>query len=295
MYPQWSYLDGIDSYAPFYSQYILEENPANTTMGLEDVALQIDLLYDRCYDNATGLLTHGYDYSKTASWADPETGASPLVWGRALGWYINGLLETLQIVPQNETIWPGIYEKYVNLNANLLKQADPVSGGWYQIFGRNNDTGNYIESSASAMFAYSFLKGSRLGLLGNETEEYVAAGQKAYSYIVDNFIVDYNNGTISYNGTVGVCSLNSTASYEVNLRCTAGSRARLTALCLPYSTTQRDLSNLIVRLEQMHSLWLHWRSSGSHNGCLGVGNYTTGGIIWDADRRGIQHTPARAV
>ena len=40
--------------------------------------LQFDLLWQRCRQNDTGLLVHGYDYSKTAVWADPVTGASPV-------------------------------------------------------------------------------------------------------------------------------------------------------------------------------------------------------------------------
>ncbi|KAF3763908.1 family 105 glycoside hydrolase, partial [Cryphonectria parasitica EP155] len=37
---------------------------------------------------------------------------------------------------------------------------------------------------------------------------------RAYTYATHNFVIDYGNGTLGYNGTVTVCSLNSTASYE---------------------------------------------------------------------------------
>ena len=56
-------------------------------------------------------------------------------------------------------------------------------------------------------------RGSRLGYLPH----YEKVAAKAYEYIVDNFVVNNHNGTLGYNGTVAVCSLNSTASYEVSV------------------------------------------------------------------------------
>jgi fructose-1,6-bisphosphatase len=34
---------------------------------------------------------------KTAVWADPVDGASPLVWNRAVGWYFVSLIEVLDV------------------------------------------------------------------------------------------------------------------------------------------------------------------------------------------------------
>jgi unsaturated rhamnogalacturonyl hydrolase len=36
---------------------------------------------------ANGLLLHGWDESRTASWADRETGLAPEVWSEGLGWF----------------------------------------------------------------------------------------------------------------------------------------------------------------------------------------------------------------
>jgi len=72
--------------------------------------------------------------------------------------------------------------------------------------------GNYIESSGSAMFTYALYKGARLGFLNGSV---VQVASRAYEYLVDEFVVREANGTLSWNGTVAVCSLNSTASYEV--------------------------------------------------------------------------------
>ena len=100
----------------------------------------------------------------------------------------------------------------------------------WQILDQPGREGNYIESSGSAMFVYALLKGLRLGYLSNHVEISVNAtgiaqdsrssltklATRAYSYIVQNFVVNNGNGTLGYNGTVSVCSLNSTASYDVS-------------------------------------------------------------------------------
>lgn len=70
---------------------------------------------------------------------------------------------------------------------------------------------NYIESSATAMFAYAYLKGIRLGLL---EEEYRETAVKAWDLLVDDFIQYETNGTISMTGIVEVGSLSGNASYE---------------------------------------------------------------------------------
>ncbi|KAK7548285.1 glycosyl hydrolase family 88-domain-containing protein [Phyllosticta citricarpa] len=217
-YKNWSYLDGMYSLAPFYSYYTGLFDQDNTT-AVADILLQLNLLWEHCYDNATGLLFHGYDESKTAVWANPETGASPHVWGRALGWYLMALVDTLELLPveRQSKEWADVLDKFQTLAYAVMQSVDEASGAWWQVLDQPGREGNYIESSGSAMFVYALLKGVRLGFLeadtpGTEAPDTVA--DKAYDYILHNFVVNNGNGTLSYNGTVGVCSLNSTASYE---------------------------------------------------------------------------------
>ncbi|KAK8223618.1 glycosyl hydrolase [Phyllosticta paracitricarpa] len=242
-YKNWSYLDGMYSLAPFYSYYTGLFDQDNTT-AVADILLQLNLLWEHCYDNATGLLFHGYDESKTAVWANPETGASPHVWGRALGWYLMALVDTLELLPveRQSKEWADVLDKFQTLAYAVMQSVDEASGAWWQVLDQPGREGNYIESSGSAMFVYALLKGVRLGFLEADTpgteapdtvEEigmnapgfhdlgvvatstsYVQVADKAYDYILHNFVVNNGNGTLSYNGTVGVCSLNSTASYE---------------------------------------------------------------------------------
>ncbi|ESK88399.1 cell wall glycosyl hydrolase [Moniliophthora roreri MCA 2997] len=235
VYSNWSYLDGMYSFAPFYVPYAVKHENGNVTAILADVIKQFDLLWEHCRDNRTGLLVHGYDASKTAVWANPETGASPHVWGRSLGWYVMALVDTLEylnIWAQSGMLsgdalvgWPDLQEKFKCLVDALVKNVDQPSGGWWQVIDEPGKEGNYIESSGTAMFVYSLFKGSRLGYLQDGTNatqkvdnknasRYTDVAGKAYEMLVDRFVVKNGNGTLGWNGTVTVCSLNSTASYE---------------------------------------------------------------------------------
>ncbi|ROV88062.1 hypothetical protein VMCG_10395 [Cytospora schulzeri] len=221
-YPNWSYLDGMYSLAPFYTLYTVSHSGSNGTLinqtALDDMALQVDLLWQHCLNASSGLLSHGYDASLTAVWADPITGASPHVWGRSLGWYVMALVDTLEILPRltstSETI-EAFIKKFRTLASAVIQAVDPVTGGWWQVMDMPGREGNYIESSGSAMFTYALFKGHRLGYLNdNVTATAPVVARRAYEYLTDAFIVRNTNGTLGYNGTVSVCSLNSNASYK---------------------------------------------------------------------------------
>ncbi|KAJ6542663.1 Six-hairpin glycosidase-like protein [Mycena capillaripes] len=214
VYPQWSYLDGMYSLAPFYAYYTELFDQRNAS-AIADMMYQLDLLWVHCAAaNGTGLLVHGYDDSRTAVWADPVTGASPHVWGRSLGWYTMALVDTLEMLPRQTPGWALLRSRFCELADALRTAVDGASGAWWQLLDQPGRTGNYIESSGSAMFIYGLLKGVRLGYLENRGSAYTDVAARAYGYITDTFVVNNGNGTLGYNGTVSVCSLNSTASYE---------------------------------------------------------------------------------
>lgn len=253
VYPNWSYLDGMYSLAPLYTLYTALFDAANSSAVPGDMVRQLDLLWQHCrLNSSSALLVHGYDDSRTAVWADPVTGASPHVWGRSLGWYAMALVDTLELLSRyydNDTSSATAYgrkkekatqqhlmTRFTELAAAVVRAVDGGSGAWWQVMDQPGRAGNYIESSGSAMFAYALLKGVRLGYLSESspastlatavTEEenggsgWTHVATRAYEYLVDTFVVNHGNGTLGYNGTVSVCSLNSTASYEVRIHCT---------------------------------------------------------------------------
>ncbi|KAH9917010.1 putative cell wall glycosyl hydrolase YteR [Fomitopsis serialis] len=236
VYPNWSYLDGMYSYAPFSAAYATQHGGA-LRPAAANITHQLDLLWAHCYDAATGLLVHGYDDAKTAVWADPVTGASPHVWGRSLGWYAMALVDTLETLQGplvgagvDAGAWRHLHDRFGTLAGAIARAADPATGGWWQVLDAPGREGNYVESSGSAMLAYALLKGVRLGFLGGGfstggagntsgsesvgNASYVDVASRAYQYVAETFVVNDGNGTLGYNGTVSVCSLNSTASYD---------------------------------------------------------------------------------
>lgn len=253
-YPDWSYLDGMYSLAPFYTLYTQKKKttvPEEEHNALNDMYYQIDLLWNRTRDPHSGLLAHGYDASGTAVWAAPGSGASPHVWDRALGWYLMALVDTVELLSPSPTgSGTGEYrspllEKYQSLAKAVIAAVDPVSGAWWQVMDEPGRDGNYIEASGSAMFTYALLKGARLGYLdvGGDSggkpppcacarhendgprcrkvgasmkDIAVKVATRAYNYLTATFVVYEPDSVLGYNGTVSVCSLNSTASYEVS-------------------------------------------------------------------------------
>lgn len=213
-YPNQMWLDGIFMADSFYATYTSLFDKDNTT-AWDDITLQYDLIEEHCRDASTNLLKHGYDESKVASWADPETGASPLVWDRAVGWYFVSLLETLQVFPTSHAGYDKLVGYFTTLAEGLLNAQD-TSGGWWLIMDEEyaGAEGNYIESSATAMFTYGLLKGIKLGFIDEST--YLAPAKKAYEMMVDKFVIESDDGTLDWDGTVQVGSLSSDASYEVN-------------------------------------------------------------------------------
>lgn len=198
----------------FYAKYTSLYDADNTT-AWDDIVLQFELIEKLTRNHTTNLLVHGYDESKKSVWADPETGAAPLVWSRAVGWYMVALLETIPLLPASHEGRDKLTGYFQTLAEGVLKAQDAATAGWWLIMDFPGRQKNYIESSASAMFTFSLLRGVRLGLIDADT--YLAPAQKAYQALVDDFVVEKADGTLDWEGTVLVGSLNSNATFEVRV------------------------------------------------------------------------------
>lgn len=147
LYPNQMWLDGIFMADSFYAHYTHAFAPDNTS-AWDDITLQYDLIEAHCNNATSGLLKHGYDESGVAVWADPVTGASPLVWDRADGWFFVSLIETLQVIPQSHAGYDKLVGYFKSLADGLLRAQDE-SGGWWLVMDVQyaGAEGNYIESS----------------------------------------------------------------------------------------------------------------------------------------------------
>ncbi|TVY83008.1 Unsaturated rhamnogalacturonyl hydrolase [Lachnellula suecica] len=212
-YPNQMWLDGIYMAQPFYAQWTQLFDSSNAT-AWDDIILQFDLIEEHCRNKTTNLLVHGYDESKVAVWADSVTGAAPHVWDRAVGWYFMALIDVLDYLPKSHSG----YERLLGYMTSLavgVKASQDTSGGWWLVMDEPYPgmKGNYIESSATAMFTASFLKAIRLGYI--ESATYLETSQKAYSLMTTKFVAE--NGTqdtLNWEGTVSVGSLGSNGTFE---------------------------------------------------------------------------------
>ncbi len=188
MYPHQMWLDGIYMADAFYAQYAAafeKDDSKKYTQIFDDIALQVALIEQHTRDEKTGLFYHAWDESKQMPWADPFTGRSPHIWGRAVGWYAMAIADILNFFPGDHPQRSGLISILNRLVEALEAVQDPETGVWYQILDQGNRPGNYLESSASCMFVYAMAKGARLNFL---PEKWHMAARRAYDGILKQFI-----------------------------------------------------------------------------------------------------------
>ncbi|GIC93639.1 putative glycosyl hydrolase family 88 [Aspergillus udagawae] len=177
-YGNLSYSDGMYGFAPFATLYGMTYG--DPRVNLDSALLQLDLLYKQSIEPSTSLIKHGYDASREAPWAHPITGASPIVWGRSLAWYLIGTVDTLEIIGskykdnsdamrKDKTVRRilEIFQRLTRATVEAIQDSAEKSGRYavWQVMDRPGEPGNFVEASASAMIAYVLAKGVRLGYL----------------------------------------------------------------------------------------------------------------------------------
>ena len=219
-------------FAPFATLYGLTYNDThvNPTSALH----QLELIHTHCLHQATGLIVHGYDASRRAPWADPMTGASPIVWGRSLAWYTVGLVDALEITGASTNPNPiyarsvermrTIFQHLARAEIAAIRKSARKTGrhGVWQVVEMPGRTDNFVEASASALLTYALAKGIRLGYLGGVDDDggadlrsqNVRGNESArdvvratYDDLLAHFVVRTENGTLDYMGTSSIASL----------------------------------------------------------------------------------------
>ena len=201
IYPNQVWLDGLYMALPFYMEY---EVLYNKSKNINDIYNQFFTVHEKMMDKATGLYYHGYDSTKSIFWADKKTGLSQNFWLRSLGWYSMSLLDTLnKASDKGSNNWNKLKNIFVDLCDSMLKFQDE-SGMWWQVPNYPNRGANYLETSGSAIYAYSLLKGYRTGIL--ENKKYMNAGKKAFEGICDKYLKT-KDGKLSLGGICLVAGL----------------------------------------------------------------------------------------
>lgn len=235
------WLDGQYMGPALLAQIINYNNKTNNVSDddWETIINQLDIVWNQCWNSTDGLLYHAFEANggtrTSSSHADLWEGLSSTnfhsasYWGRACGWYFLALVDILHEMDKaNLSSNPTYSDDYTrikgyltSLAARLQKKQDNNTGGWYQILDKDKtfyaseyDNGqshtktyNYIESSATAIFAAAYLKAIRLGYLSEA--DYGETATNAYKCIVNNFFAKDGSDGVNIFGSCRSAGLGS--------------------------------------------------------------------------------------
>lgn len=176
-------LDGIYMALPFLMEYAnaLDDGKlTNSTVTAEEIystiTSRISWVASNMRDSETGLYHHGWNGSK----------GNGQFWGRGIGWYAVALVDIIDMMPagSNKNTLIGYLDE---LYDGMLAYQDADTGMWYNVVNYDDTltdgNGNRLETSVSAMMAYSMMKAYNEGWVD---EKYYAAGLRALNGVVKN-------------------------------------------------------------------------------------------------------------
>ena len=181
-FPREVWLDGLYMASPIMTMYAMEFDKPEY---LDMAANQILTMYETMKDDR-GLLHHGYDYTKQAIWADPITGLSPEVWGRAIGWFVMGIAEILEYLPKEHKDYQRIVEIEQEILFVLCKYQH-ASGRWFQVIDKVDDSRNWLENSASNLITAALAKCIRVRIL---SAQYLENIEKSFNGIMNTVRIE---------------------------------------------------------------------------------------------------------
>lgn len=180
IYPDQVWLDGLYMAQVFYTRYVAERGNGDYT----DIVRQFVNVYENMYDRDKGLYYHGWDYSRSAFWADKETGRSKSFWLRSIGWYTVGLVDAIDYMTDaaSRAKLADIFKVTVT---GLERYIDPREHMFSQVVDQVGREGNYLETSGSAMIAYAMMKGARLGIID---ARFAQVGKQVFDGICNKYL-----------------------------------------------------------------------------------------------------------
>ena len=182
------WLDGTFMSLPFLVRY--GEAFGEQKYAYDEASKQLLIYASHLNDPASGLLFHAYDESAAQPWALPDTHHSSYFWARSIGWYGMALIEVLDKMPKDHPNRPKLIALVQQLVKAYTKYQDPQTGLWYNIVDKQDQPGNWLETSASSMYVYTIAKAVERG--------YVAASSmntacKGYRGVLTQLSVDSDN------------------------------------------------------------------------------------------------------
>ena len=237
-YPHQQWLDGIYMSEPFLTRYGAQYAGADAETCFSIVTEQIELVAAHTFDPESELYFHAWNGALDGVWqglalpskVPPRNGqrVSPILWARSLAWLFAGTVDVLEYLPRDHAKRTLLLEVVHNIARGLSRLQDPETGLFYQVLdvmaGPLPERGgypdeadrpaqpNWLETSASALFAYSFAKGVRIGVL---PESNLDIARRAYAG-VQRKVELHADGSLTIRGTVVGMSVGGTYNAYVN-------------------------------------------------------------------------------
>lgn len=117
----------------------------------DEAAKQVIQFSNRMFDRKRSLFIHG--------WIEHSKLQPRFHWARANGWAILALTELLDLMPEKHRDRAMIMNYYLD-HVSGLAAVQSGNGLWHQLLDRND---SYLETSSTAIFAYSIAKGINKG------------------------------------------------------------------------------------------------------------------------------------
>lgn len=187
-YPNEMWVDGIYMAEPFLIKYGYMAGEVEYCS--YESTFQAKLLAQHAQDSVTGLLYHGWDYDRNASWADPVTGLSSEFWCRGDGWYAMALVDILEYLSPDHPEYNTLINILQEMARGLKDFQDSVTGLWYQVLDKGYLQDNWLETSGSGMFVYAIKKAVNMGYIDSSYED---VANRGWQGLLDHKIsIDYS-------------------------------------------------------------------------------------------------------
>jgi unsaturated rhamnogalacturonyl hydrolase len=121
-----------------------------------------------------------------------------------MGWYLLGIVETLDHLPERHPDRQAIVAVLRDAADAVARVQDPVTGLWWNVLDQPNREGNWLEGSASSMFAYALAKGARRGWLD---AGHRAVAERGFDGLTTHLVREHADGTASLVNIVQVSGL----------------------------------------------------------------------------------------
>jgi unsaturated rhamnogalacturonyl hydrolase len=123
----------------------------------DEAAKQVLSFADKMFNREKGVFMHG--------WVESMPTHPEFRWARANGWAFMTLAELLEVLPENHPQRAKILQLYRD-HARGLASFQSGMGLWHQLLDRSD---SYLETSATAIYAYAYARGINRGWIDGKT------------------------------------------------------------------------------------------------------------------------------